>query len=393
MSYSSTGDNNPRNKYSLKLLGVDKDLIGEEDYEVVTTNYGWNGDNPHNLNFTRRILAAEFYNATRAHPRYNSSAWADLEKHPDPTRKIVAFLDVDTCVEFNYPSYGDKWWHNIEENYRNNTHNYRSVLDESCQYIIKAATSPALLANSDSRLVLLDCSGAKFIYLRNVCKHNRSAYENNDQVITAYMSVMRHQSADKIGLPPPAVKPIDLTAIERWHIQTCEKRKYLFSFQGQKKGKIRETLLQFKQYDDMYINIKKQFRYARDLLKGANDTSNYKGNMKNSYFGGAPKGDNLFSYRFSEILSAGTIPVVYADDWLLPFNEHVVNWTNCAVVIPESQVNKTREILLAIPDDVRCNMQKCALEVWDRYIADRAGWVRGLVRSAVSTNDVNMIKP
>jgi len=31
-------------------------------------------------------------------------------------------------------------------------------------------------------------------------------------------------------------------------------------------------------------------------------------------------------------------------------------------------------------------MQKCALEVWDKYASSREGWVRGLVEVALSTS-------
>ena len=54
--------------------------------------------------------------------------------------------------------------------------------------------------------------------------------------------------------------------------------------------------------------------------------------------------------------------------------------------IAESDYNKTRDILLAISDEDRCLMQKCALEVWDKYASSREGWVRGLVEVALSSS-------
>lgn len=107
--------------------------------------------------------------------------------------------------------------------------------------------------------------------------------------------------------------------------------------------------------------------------------------MVDSHFVGAPRGDCAFSYRFSEALSAGSIPVVYSDNWVLPYNDRVLDWTDCAVFIPESDYSRTAEILYNISDQRRCEMQRCALDMWDRYVATRAGWMKGLVEVAIST--------
>jgi hypothetical protein len=253
----------------------------------------------------------------------------------------------------------------------------------------RAASSPALLANPDSRLVLLDCSGSRNTYLKSMCKHNPTIFQN-DQVIVAYMSADEASTRTiDIGLPPPAIKPVDLAIHERYLIQQqpCHKRRYLFSFQG-RGGAGREKLLTLHDEEDFHIRIMDQSLYKHDIKKNdtenVGDSMNYKGVLKDSIFSGAPRGDDLFSYRFAEILSAGTIPVVYADHWVPPFDKSVVDWAKCAVFIPESEYDKTGDILRAIPDEVRCEMQQCALDVWDRFVSSRTGWVDGLVASALS---------
>ena len=352
-------------------------------YEIVTTNYGWN--TPAWSNFSRRIVTGEFFNATLSHDMYNSSAWAHLEQHPDSSRRVVAFMDIDTCLELNYPNYGVNWWSNVEKEYLVHE-KFKDVVVKSCDYLKKAATSPALLANPDSRLVVLDCSGARRLYLMNVCGQDKSIFAN-DQVIIAYLSVkeLDIRSSIDVGLPPPALKPIHLPAYERYQLQICQKRKYLFSFQG-REVKGREGLRQLINYTDMYVRFHRQKDYLKDIQKnGAElDQNNYREIMQQSVFAGAPRGDNLFSYRFSEILSAGTVPVVYSDGWLPPFNKNIIDWKKCAVFIPESDYNKTRNILLEISEEDRCLMQKCALHVWDKYASSRVGWVRGLVEVALS---------
>jgi hypothetical protein len=364
-------------------------LPSSSSYEVVTTNYGWN--TPDGSQFPRRIVTTEFFNAVLEHDHYNSSAWDDLEKSPDPQRKIIAFMDVDTCLEMNYPLYGiRKWWLNLEESPPNKGR-FDSVVFNSCEYLKRAASSPALKANHENRLVVLDCSGSSEYYLQNACEHDPTIFQN-DQVIIAYMSADEESIRTNIdvGLPPPAVKPVDLAIHEKYLIQQkpCHKRRYLFSFQG-RGGAGRERLGNIRNdNDDMYIRIRNQKSYIGDIraadASSAGDSMDYKRVMKDSIFAGAPRGDNLFSYRFAEILSAGTIPVVYADHWVPPFDKSVVDWAKCAVFIPESEYDKTGDILRAIPDEVRCEMQQCALDVWDRFVSSRTGWVDGLVASALS---------
>ena len=135
-----------------------------------------------------------------------------------------------------------------------------------------------------------------------------------------------------------------------------------------------------------------------DITVGGNDTMNYAAILKQSYFAASPRGDNLFSYRFAEILSAGAVPVVYADDWLPPFNtpnvskKQAFDWSNCAVFIPESKYNKTLDIIRTIPITKRCKMQQCAVGAWERYASSRsrAGWLRGILASLPHTNHLDV---
>lgn len=355
------------------------------DYEVTTTNYGWTTTNRHS--FSRRILSGEFFNATLAHPRYNASAWADLEAHPDPTRQIIAFLDIDTCIETNYPIYnGRNWKDNLERAYPEKSKSAITIVHEACKYIEQASKSPALTSNPDSRLILLDCGGLNKIQLRKIC--DSTGAFTNGHVIVGYVSVDKRtvRPMFDVGIPPPAIKPVTLSETERESLQSCtKKRKYLFSFQG-RGGFGRDNLQKFQEEPDFYIRVfAGSDQYKNDIRTDGEDSNNYKGIMADSTFAGSPRGDLLFSYRFSEILSAGTIPVVYADGWLPPYNSHVVDWEKCAVFIPESDYDKTAEILRAIPEDKQCEMQKCVLNAWDKFVSTRVAMHSALIAVALST--------
>jgi len=364
-------------------------ISGGIQYEITATNYGWN--TPQKYSFSRRILSGELFNATKSHPRYNASAWEDLHSNPNPERRIIVFLDVDTCVESNYPVYGAKDWHvNVETMHPSPGRMIVNLPGESCQYIKKAVSSPALTANPDSRLILLDCCGVEKFRLRSACGRELL---DNPQIIIAYYSIEKSSVRPlyDVGITPPAIKPVNLTTAEREDILTCsnnttKQRKYLFSFQG-RRGYGREALRSFENETDMYIRVyDERDKYKSDIQTNGADSNNYIGIMKQSTFAASPRGDLLFSYRFSEILSAGTIPVVYANNWLLPFNDQIVDWNKCAVFIDESDYDKTAEILRDISLEKRCEMQKCALNAWDRFASSRSGWIRGLVGVALSTS-------
>lgn len=102
---------------------------------------------------------------------------------------------------------------------------------------------------------------------------------------------------------------------------------------------------------------------------------------KTSAFSAVGRGDNLFSYRLSEVMACGSIPVIYADDWLLPFGDHLINWTEAAVVIREADTLQTINILSQIPTEQRCRMRQKALDIYRKYIETGRGTIQGIIEN------------
>ena len=113
----------------------------------------------------------------------------------------------------------------------------------------------------------------------------------------------------------------------------------------------------------------------------ANLNGSYTTLMSQSQFAGVPRGDNLFSYRFTEALSGGSIPVVYADGWVLPFAEALINWNSVAVIIPEHDAEKTMEYLHDITLEQRCQMRKKGYEFFEKFMATPELTIGGIVES------------
>ncbi|KAL9184688.1 hypothetical protein ACHAXT_012658 [Thalassiosira profunda] len=277
-------------------------VVDENDdgYEVVTTNYGWTTANW--ARFSQRIVSAEFFDAVRSHRRYNATAWADLEKAPDPSRQIIAFMDIDTCIEGNYPEYALPFTTN--SNITVKGEKFFAILRKACGHIKRASESPALTANPNSRLVLLDCGNPPLFNIMDTCGPKENGGDgkdwsvlNNEQVIIAYYGVPKSKARPiDIGLPPPAVKPIVLQPHERHWIETCRKRDYLFSFQG-KAGDGRDPLGLLDNGEDVFVKIKDRNTYWGRVHANNTGASLYEDILRESTFGGAPRGDCLWSYQ------------------------------------------------------------------------------------------------
>ena len=69
--------------------------------------------------------------------------------------------------------------------------------------------------------------------------------------------------------------------------------------------------------------------------------------LRNTSFSLVMRGDNLYSYRLLEVLSAGAIPVIFSDTWVLPFYE-VVDYSKFAIVMKEREWNQTLAVINAI---------------------------------------------
>ena len=363
--------------------------------EITMTNFGWFHPNPRKgLTFMRCQAMRHFNDAILAHERFNASAWQDLEQNPDPERAIIAFLDYDTCQLLHWPKFGGNEFNADLEGGREPF--ARCDFSKECSMVIRALRSPAL-SSPDSRLVVMSCKD--FGPSRNHCLGGeRNASGIFSKLIVGHMSAYKPDTYPlDFGIPPWPVKTVTLNKSQLHEIETCQNssRSLLFSFVGRSRIPFPEFQEFFKaRHGKGGIHVVFQWDHyvqsgePRNALGGTvvapvapeNQThDNFYNVLTSSVFAGSPRGDCLYSVRFSEILSSGAIPVVYADGWVLPYNRDVVDWSDVAVLIPQRRVNETIDILRAIPDETRCQMRKKGLEVYQRYVADSAGRLRAIL--------------
>lgn len=379
--------------------------------KIVLTDFGWNQvDQVKGLKFTRSIREKELMQGVIDHPLFDPTFhWSDtMERmsmpaknssnstlhHPesviDPNIRYYVFLDLETCFDSNYPNYVSNFEPNADREggraFVPTGENDCFFLGK-CSYVQKVLESPLFQQNPNTtKLIFFSCRG------NGPDPNFRGRQQKSPQlsIVSLSASTLGEQvlKASDMGQPPPPIKPSRLTYDQRHAIETCEaekraQRPYWLTFVGTDRlREARTGLFQLHNGRDIIALTPKQFiaRNERRKINGKPQQT-YQQVMEESVFAATPRGDNLFSYRFTEVLSAGAIPVVYADGWQLPFRSELVDWKFCAVVIPEQQVNQTVRILKSITQSARCKMRQRCYEIYQRYMANGHGTIAGIIET------------
>jgi hypothetical protein len=355
---------------------------------LMLTNLGWNQPN--------QTLGRQIYRGLRTrdliqgiinHPWFHPTAWEDIndgdenarktfmETLPTETRYYI-FLDRETCGEGNSPNYNHGMVGNMDsaQGQRGDCCGDREHYSDA---IMKSNTM-TLLPNA--RFVLFDCGGHG---PKRPYQADRRRYPDTHKLVFVSLSATHDQLlSHDIGLPPSANYPCHLTKAQRNDIHSCRSettREYLLSFSGHLwRNDMRRALarLEINRTKDVYM------RKGKGVSTEAGAFFQTLG--MNSLFSAAPRGDNLFSYRLLEVMSCGSIAVIHADDWVFPFQSHLMNWSEIALVLPERRANETLEILESISVEERCRMRRKSLDMYDRYMATGGGVVNGIIETLLT---------
>ncbi|WOL03850.1 putative glycosyltransferase isoform X1 [Canna indica] len=123
----------------------------------------------------------------------------------------------------------------------------------------------------------------------------------------------------------------------------ASKRPILAFFAGQMHGRVRPILIHhWKEKDD-------DMRIYEVLPKKVARNMSYIQHMKSSRYCICPMGYEVNSPRIVEAVSFECVPVVIADNFVLPFEE-VLNWSAFSMVVAEKDIPKLKEILLGVSE-------------------------------------------
>ena len=147
-------------------------------------------------------------------------------------------------------------------------------------------------------------------------------------------------------------------------------RKYLLTF----KGSIQDTLQPYYQHrwlaaeylnkePDVTIDVqcKHKTLFGDTVTYAPYDNpsqDNFDDLMINSTFAFCPGGSHVTSFRFTEVLSAGAIPVLLPE--IVPPFYPEVDWSECVILVSQARIVDLPNILRAIPpEEIRNRQQQC----------------------------------
>ncbi|KAJ0232985.1 Exostosin family protein [Hirschfeldia incana] len=119
-------------------------------------------------------------------------------------------------------------------------------------------------------------------------------------------------------------------------------RPILAFFAGKLHGRVRPQLLKHwrNRHEDMKIYGPLPHNVARKMT--------YVQHMKSTKYCLCPMGYEVNSPRIVEAIYYECVPVIIADNFVLPFSE-LLDWSAFSVVVPEKEIPRLRDILLEIP--------------------------------------------
>ena len=164
------------------------------------------------------------------------------------------------------------------------------------------------------------------------------------------------QKYGDIVLPPPSLKNYEFQ-------QIGSVRKYIATFKGSStRSNIRKRC----------FDALQKYHNDKDFIicGSKNSQYNYNDLINNSLYAFVIEGDLPWSYRFSEVISAGCIPIIIKSDWeFLPFH-HIINWDKYAIVISLEDIEHTIPDLLKNTNKI-IEMQHGLSIIYKKYLQSR----------------------
>lgn len=382
---------------------------------LLLTSYGWNRFNQTVAlsNYSRQTRESEFLDGIVNHPWFHPTVWDDIENGngnvtiqsilglnnnnnneqitSNITTRFYIFFDLSSNCDVHYPKYftfdgnldtsGGRV--NVSSNRMDNPH-------ETLEHPIWKSRFITQLGHQNLNQV-------KLIYFDCNPESDPTFAERRRQVrvpvVVAHITgtIARSDETIDMGLVPPLLnKAVALNQTEVESIYSCAAdfddnlRPYYLTYTGNfrsgKNGGRFPARAGFAQINDN----KRMFglRYFLDEFKESSIANvTYEDILKRSIYSGAPRGDNKYSYRFTEVLASGGIPIVMADDWMLPFRPELVHWDECIILLPEKELGlKMLKYIAPITAAERCERRKKCYDIYRNYIETGQKVIDGIVQ-------------
>lgn len=309
--------------------------------------------------------------ATRCMSIWSSNLYEAMLNHPRRTTDVneatVVLPDFEQAKESNWPVYGN--------GHLNWISGHSGVCSRSCGNTVRYSNLISAMRVS-LPVIRFDSQGTG--------KATRCG-DHGQRIVTACVSCHQNdfRTGLDIGFPAPPIVQFSRTKSDV--LQHCIRAKFLLTFKGAGRDQgtgLRRSLRTLSDGSSDIRIIVKGAKRPSDIQDNFNLShplvSEYAFLMLNSQFGVVARGDNLFSYRLLEVMSAGVIPVIFSDYWVLPFQE-IINWDDIAIRIDESDISQTVPILRSFSSEDICAMRARVLDVYLKYLSSFSGMISGIL--------------
>ncbi|KAH7425597.1 hypothetical protein KP509_11G061600 [Ceratopteris richardii] len=213
-------------------------------------------------------------------------------------------------------------------------------------------------------------------------------------IMASSLHVTEYRRGFDISIPLPGqVKSPHLQTLKPWE------RRYFLTFKGtrylgKREGNFRSNP-QFRALDNgndtivavtcrHVTNDKIRWRHPEEGAGCDEDEVLYQRysfqDLMNTTFGLAPAGRSPSSYRLIEILSAGAIPVLIADNYVKPLGG-LIQWDRCLLEFSTSRMERILPMIRAIGRTEMRRRQRYCLLVYHQYLKDDVTLARSLIHA------------
>ena len=194
-------------------------------------------------------------------------------------------------------------------------------------------------------------------------------------VVVACLSCPRQafRAGVDIGVPPatfprPALYARDAADVRK----RCDRASKAVVFRGSTRKATTGIRLALRKLNGTQIGALGLVSINSDLSSDA-----FENDMRDASFALAPRGDAWFSYRLSEVLASGVIPIIVSDGWVLPFEE-LVPWETLALVVAEANVSSIPARLAGLSRTDVCKRRLALFAYYQKYMATPQKWVAAI---------------
>lgn len=158
----------------------------------------------------------------------------------------------------------------------------------------------------------------------------------------------------------------------------------LYSFVGSRTAPCRERVLQLRHPDAIVEAVENFMFWDTDSPGHARQRARFAGLVSRSKFVLCPRGRGTSSIRVYEVLAAGRVPVVIADEWVPPKGP---DWSACIVRCAEEQVDQLPGMLDRVSSDWK-PMAEAARTTYAEFFAPNVAFERVIgLCSSVTGNE------